>query len=154
MNLNKLFKEWSEQNLGKLAFRDSDSNKVSVAGFGNIETFAIACSDLSTAITTGTSKGYQRMPYDFTVIKVKASLIVASTSGTPTFDINESGVSILSTTITIDANEKTSDTAATAAVIADTVLAKDAEITVDIDVAGTGAKGVIVYIIGYATGAA
>jgi hypothetical protein len=44
--------------------------------------------------------------------------------------------------------EKTSTTAATPAVISDSALADDAEITIDIDGAGTGAKGLKVYLIG------
>jgi hypothetical protein len=63
-------------------------------------------------------------------------------------DINEGGTTILSTKLTIDANEKTSTTAATAAVISDSALADDAEITFDIDVAGTGAKGLKVWLLG------
>lgn len=113
------------------------------------ETLAIAVSDETTAITTGTAKVTFRMPYAFTLTAVRASLTTASSSGTPTFDINEGGTTILSTKLTIDANEKTSTTAATAAVISDTALADDAEITIDIDVAGTGAKGAKVYLIGY-----
>jgi hypothetical protein len=88
------------------------------------------------------------MPFAMNVTAVRASLSTASTSGLPTFDINECGVSILSTVITVDANEKTSTTAATPPVISDTALADDAEITIDIDVAGTGAKGAKIYIIG------
>ena len=65
----------------------------------------------------------------------------ASTSGIPAIDINVNNTSIFSTTLTIDANEKTSTTAATAAVLSTTTIADDAEITVDIDTAGTGAKG-------------
>jgi hypothetical protein len=91
------------------------------------------------------------MPFAMTLTSVRASLTTASTSGTPTFDINESGSTILSTKITIDANEKTSTTAATAPVISDTSLADDAEMTIDIDVAGTGAKGAKVYLIGRRT---
>jgi len=113
------------------------------------ETIAIAVSDETTAITTGTDKVKFRMPYAFTVTAVRASLSTASSSGLPTFDINESGTTILSTKLSIDANEKTSTTAATAAVISDTALADDAEITIDIDVAGTGAKGAKIYLIGY-----
>ena len=113
------------------------------------ETLAIAISDETTAITTGTAKVTFRMPYAFKVTAVRASVTSASTSGTPTFDINEAGTSILSTKLTIDANEKTSTTAATAAVISDADIADDAEITIDIDTAGTGAKGAKVYLIGY-----
>jgi hypothetical protein len=102
-----------------------------------------AISDQSTAITTGTAKFTTRFPA-CTVLAVRASLNTASSSGIPTVDINEAGTTILSTKLTIDANEKTSTTAATAAVISDSTIADDAEITFDIDTAGTGAKGLIV----------
>lgn len=110
----------------------------------------IACSDETTALTTGTAKVTFRMPYAFTLSGVRASVTTAPTGATLTVDINEGGVSILSTKLTIDASEKTSTTAATAAVISDTALADDAEITIDIDqigstVAGAGLK---VYLIG------
>jgi len=56
---------------------------------------------------------------------------------------------ILSTKLTIDNTEKTSTTAATAAVISDTALADDAEITIDIDQIGDGtAKGLKITLIG------
>lgn len=113
------------------------------------EHIQIAVGDETTAITTGTSKVTFRMPYAFTILEVRASLNTASSSGIPTVDINEGGTSILSTKLTIDANEKTSTTAATAAVISDSTLADDAEMTIDIDVAGTGAKGLKVVLIGY-----
>jgi hypothetical protein len=115
---------------------------------GPAEVIGIAVSDEETALTTGTAKVTFRMPFAMTLTAVRASLTTASTSGLPTFDINEGGTTILSTKLTIDANEKTSTTAATAAVISDTGLADDAEITIDIDVAGTGAKGAKVYLIG------
>jgi hypothetical protein len=83
-----------------------------------------------------------------TVTAVRASVNTASSSGTPTVDINEAGSTILSTKLTIDANEKTSTSAASAAVISDSALADDAEMTLDHDVAGTGAKGMKVCIIG------
>lgn len=114
-----------------------------------LESFVIACSDETTAITTGTAKVTFRMPYAFTLTGVRASLSTASSSGNPAVDINEGGVSIFSTTLTIDANEKTSTTATTAAVISDSSLADDAEITIDIDTAGTGAKGLKVTMLGY-----
>jgi hypothetical protein len=115
---------------------------------GPAEVIGIAVSDEETALTTGTAKVTFRMPFAMTLTAVRASLTTASTSGLPTFDINEGGTTILSTKLTIDANEKTSTTAATAAVISDSALADDAEITIDIDVAGTGAKGAKVYLIG------
>lgn len=113
-----------------------------------IEPIIVALGDESAAITTGNAKVTMRMPYAFTLSAVRASLTTASSAGLPTVDINEGGVSILSTKLTIDATELTSTTAATAAVISDANLADDAEITFDIDVAGTGAKGLKVVLIG------
>jgi len=115
-----------------------------------IESFAVAASDETTALTTGTAKVTFRMPYAFTLSAVRASVTTAPTGATLTVDINESGTSILSTKLTIDAGEKTSTTAATPPVISDSALADDAEITIDIDqigstVAGAGLK---VYLIG------
>ena len=110
----------------------------------------IACSDEVTALTSGTAKVTFRMPYAFTLSKVRASLTTPQTSGSIlTIDINEGGTSILSTKLTIDNTEKTSTTAAAPAVISDTSLADDAEITIDLDQIGDGtAKGLKVYLIG------
>jgi hypothetical protein len=109
-----------------------------------------ACSDETTALTTGTAKVTFRIPYAMTVYEVRASLTTAQASGSIfTVDINESGTSILSTKLTIDNTEKTSVTAATPAVISDSSLADDAEITVDIDQIGNGtAKGLKITLIG------
>jgi len=111
---------------------------------------AIPCSDYSTNLTTGTAKATFRMPHAMTVTAVRASLSTAQSAGSIfTVDINEAGTTILSTKLTIDNTEKTSVTAATAAVISDSALADDAEITVDIDQVGTaGARGLVVYLIG------
>jgi hypothetical protein len=110
----------------------------------------LSCSDLTTSITTGTTKAYFRSPLAFTLTDVRASLLTAQTSGNIfTVDINETGVSILSTKLTIDNTEKTSVTAATPAVISDTAIGNDSEITIDVDQIGDGtAKGLIVTLIG------
>lgn len=103
----------------------------------------IAISDETTNITTGTAKVTWRAPYAMTLTQIpRASLATASTSGNPTVDINEAGTSVLGVNkLSIDANELTSVTAATPTTLADTAIADDAIITFDIDVAGTGAKG-------------
>ena len=111
------------------------------------DAFIIAISDETTAHTTGTAKVTFRAPYAFTITSVKGSLTTVSSSGVPTWDINETGTTILSTKLTIDASEKTSTTAATAAVVSDAAIAADAEITIDIDTAGTGAAGGKITII-------
>lgn len=116
----------------------------------SLEAIIVAVGDETTAITTGTAKVTFRMPYAFTLTEIpRASLNVVSSSGTPTFDINESGVSVLGANkLSIDANEKTSTTAAVPTTLADTSIADDAEMTIDIDVQGTGAAGPKIYIIG------
>lgn len=110
----------------------------------------LAASDETTALTTGTAKVTFRMPFRMTLTQVRASLTTAQTSGSIfTVDINENGVSVLSTKLTIDNTEKTSQTAATPAVISDSLLGDDAEITVDIDQIGDGtAKGLKITLIG------
>lgn len=116
-----------------------------------VQSIVVACSDETTALTTGTAKLTFRMPYAFTLTGVRASLTTAQASGSIlTVDINEAGSTILSTKLTIDNTEKTSTTAATPPVISDTALADDAEITIDIDQVGDGtAKGLKVTLIGY-----
>ena len=104
--------------------------------------------DETTTIGTGTPVFTFRMPYAFTVTEVRASLVTASSSGTVDIDVNDGGTTIFSTGLTIDANETTSVTAATPAVISDSALADDAEITIDVDAAGTGAVGLRVMLIG------
>lgn len=122
-------------------------NDTRLVNAGKVE-IGIAISDETTALTTGTAKATFRMPHALTLTAVRLSLTTASSSGLPTIDINESGTTVISTKLTCDATEKTSTTAATAAVISDSALADDAEITIDIDVAGTGATGAKVWLIG------
>lgn len=113
------------------------------------ESIILAPSDETTALTTGVGKMTFRMPYAFTLTAVRASVTTAPTGSTLIVDINEGGSTILSTKLSIDASEKTSTTAASAAVISDTALADDAEITIDIDqigstIAGAGLKVVLI----------
>jgi hypothetical protein len=133
-------------------YTDADSSSWVIANAPPVSTrtefFTVAVSDETTAITTGVAKTTFRMPFALTLSEMRASLSTASSSGIPTIDVNEGGVSIFSTRLTIDAGEKTSITAAAAAVISDTALADDAEITIDIDVAGTGARGLKVTFLG------
>lgn len=124
---------------------------ITASGSAPTESIIIAAGDETTALSTGTAKVTFRMPYAFTLTGIRASLTTAQTSGSIlTVDVNEGGLSILSTKLTIDNTEKTSVTAATAAVISDAALADDAEITIDIDQIGDGtAKGLKVILIGH-----
>lgn len=110
-----------------------------------------ACSDETTAITAGTNKITFRLPTAFTLTGVRASLTTAQASGSIfTVDINLGGVSILSTKLTIDNTEKTSVTATTPAVISNTTMTDDGEITVDVDQIGNGtATGLKITLIGF-----
>ena len=73
-----------------------------------------------------------------------------STSGIPTFQIHNvtDAVDMLSTKLTIDANEQNSSTAATAAVVNATYqeVATGDRIRFDCDVAGTGCKGITLHL--------
>ncbi len=105
----------------------------------------VAISDETTALTTGTAKVTFRMPCAMTLTDVRASVTTAPTGSTLIIDIKESGTTIFSTKLSIDASAKTSTTAATPKVLSDTSLADDAEITINIDqigstIAGAGAK--------------
>jgi hypothetical protein len=110
----------------------------------------VACSDETTALTTGTEKMTFRMPHAMTLTNVRASLTTAQTSGLVVkVDINQNGSSILGTTLSIDNTEKTSVTATFPATITTSALIDDAEITIDIDQIGDGtAKGLKIGLIG------
>lgn len=117
------------------------------------EAIVIACSAEAEALTAGTDKVKLRMPFGFTLTAVRASLSTAQTGGNIfTIDINEGGVSILSTKLTIDNGETTSVDAAAQPVMSDTALADNAEISIDVDQIGDGtAKGLKVTLIGRKT---
>jgi len=110
-----------------------------------VRTLQVAVSDETTDLETGSVKVTFRMPYAFTLTDIRASVTTAPTDADLVIDVNEAGVSILSTKLTIDGGDKTSVGSAVPVVISDTALADDAEITVDIDqigstIAGAGLK--------------
>ncbi len=116
-----------------------------------LEAITIDVGDESTDLTAATGKKFFRMPYAFTLVGVRASVNTAPVGSTIIVDINDGGTTVLSTKLTIDAAEKTSTTAAAAAVISDSALADDAEISIDIDQIGSGTagKGLKVVLLGY-----
>jgi hypothetical protein len=101
----------------------------------------VALGDEATALTAGVAKVTIRSPYAFTLTSVKSSVNTAPTDATLIVDINEAGVTLLSTKLSIDATEKTSATAAVPVVISDAAIADDAEISFDIDQIGSGVAG-------------
>jgi hypothetical protein len=140
-----------------LASSDNDTSVPTTAAVINavqekIESFVVAASDETTAITANADKVTFRMPYAFTVTEVFCSLNVANASGADTqVDINENNVSILSTPITFDDTETTTLTAAVPPVISDASIAKGAEVEIDVDAAGGSglAAGLKCNIIGH-----
>lgn len=106
-------------------------------------------------LTTGDGQVYYPVPAvlnGLSVTAVAAYAVVASSSGAITVQIarDRGGtvVDVLSTTLTIDANEKSSATAATAAVIntSNDDLATGDLLRVDLDSAGTGASRLMVQV--------
>lgn len=97
----------------------------------------------------GASLAKWRVPVAATLLGVEMWMATGPTGSVATVDINEAGVSVLSTKLTIDANETTSNTAAAAAVISDAALAAGAEMTIDFDGVGasTPGKGTVVRLI-------
>lgn len=128
-------------------------------GFGTMswtpatQSMIIAVSDETTPLTTGAAKVTFRMPYDFQLSEVRASVTTAPIGSEITVDINEAGSTILGDKIDIDDGTTSSTDAATQPTITDAVLADTAEITIDIDAVGSGTAGagLKVYLIGVKT---
>lgn len=117
------------------------------SGLGLKQEYCYAGSDFNTtALTAATDVAIEYLPAAFTVTAVRAYVRTAP-SGLLTIDINEANTSILSTKLTIDSGEKTSGTAATAAVISDSSIAANAEIDMDID-STTAGKGLVICLEG------
>ena len=119
------------------------------AGATTDRTVQIKLMDDATILTTGDAKFTFAISAELNGMNLAdadAYVTTVSSSGTPTIqirDLTNGNVDMLSTPITIDANENTSYTAATPAVIntANDNVATGDLLTVDVDVAGTGAKG-------------
>ena len=124
---------------------DSDG-RITAASSG-VLSMIIACSDETSNLSTGTAKVTFRAPHAMTITGVRANVNSASAGAAVQVDINDNGISIFSTPLTIDAGEETSVTAAVPAVITNNAFADDDEITIDIDAVGTTpAKGLKVHI--------
>lgn len=101
--------------------------------------------------TTGDGKAYWFVPFELDgcdLVSVSMGVTTVSSSGIPTVQINNQSqtADMLSTKLTVDASETHSKTAATAATIdtGNDDVAYGDMIRFDIDVAGTGTKGICV----------
>lgn len=104
--------------------------------------------DDTTGLTAGDGKVIFCVPFEFdgaVLVQAESYITTASSAGLPTVQIRNvtTGLDMLSTKASIDVGEFTSFTAAAPAVVnaANATVAKGDRIAVDIDVAGTGAKG-------------
>jgi hypothetical protein len=121
------------------------------AAVGNRVVTLLVSDPNGSAITTGDGKAYYPVPSTLNgmnLVSVAAFLTTTSSSGIPTVQIHNltQTADMLTTKLTIDAGELTSATAATPAVIdtGNDDVATGNMLRIDIDVAGTGAKGLIV----------
>jgi len=112
---------------------------------GGYEIKVIADTDV---LSTGDGQVVFEIPADLggtNLVSVRAYVTTVSSSGLPTVQIRNvtQAVDMLSTKVTIDASEKSSRTATTPAVIdtANDDVADGDQIAIDVDVAGTGARG-------------
>lgn len=106
------------------------------------------------AVTVGDGAFILEVPADLdgTSLRVVSAFVTTvSSSGKPTVqirNITQSNTDLLSTRVTIDAHETSSQTAAIPPVIDETVnrVAAGDLLAIDVDVAGTGAKGLGVHL--------
>ena len=137
---------------GTMTFADGGATLATIASLRQ-ESFMLACSDETTALTTGVKVTF-RMPYAFTLTSVKASVTTAPTTSDLIVDIDDSGSSIFTTDLlTIDDGDTTSVGSGTTPNITDASLAADAVIVIDITQIGSGTAGagLKVTLIGHQT---
>lgn len=111
------------------------------AALAAMDQLGIAVSDENSLLVAGMAKITFRMPYPMTLTAVRANVNTAPTGSTLIVDINRNGTTVLSTKLSIDAGEKTSQSAATPPVISVSALSDDDEITIDIDQVGSAVAG-------------
>lgn len=141
----------ADVNTGTSTTTDITPDALAGSNFGKAVVTILVSDPAGSAITTGDGKAYYRVPSTLNgmnLVAVAAALTTVSSSGIPTVQIANvtDAVDMLSTKLTIDASETDSSTATAAAVIdatKDDVATADM-LRIDIDVAGTGAKGLMV----------
>lgn len=114
------------------------------------EHLTIALGDETTEIEALPARVTFRAPFGMYLTRLRATLNTPGGVGEDTiFDVSVNDASILSTKVSIDGGEETSDTAATPAVISDDFIPDNAEVSIDIDQvgenAGTGPKMTFYY---------
>lgn len=142
--------------MGALKVRSADGTSWEYVGRdgseGDVDVEIPVTADNAT-LATGDGQRYFWVPASLNgrnLVRAEAMVSTVSSSGTPTVQISNvtDAVDMLSTKITIDVSEKTSYTAATPSVV-DTAhddVATGDQLSIDVDVAGTGTKGLTVVL--------
>ena len=113
----------------------------------DIQSFQIAMSDETTALTTGTSVTSFMVPNDFVVTEVMMFVNTAPVGSALIVDVNLSGSTIFSTRPQIDAGSSTSQGSVVTPVLGTTSFSKWNILTLDIDQVGSGTAGAGLKII-------
>lgn len=105
--------------------------------------------DTVSTVDIRTKLAFFSVPWTKKLVEVQAIVDTAGTTGPVTVDINKNGTTVLSTKITIDSAETSSETAATPPVISVPSVDKDDIYTIDVDTTrtGTDALGLAVRMI-------
>ena len=125
-------------------------------GAGNIAptlSFIVSLTAEDGDLTVADNLAQIRLPFAFTLTEVRAFVNTAPTGAALTFDITMNSSTILSTLLTIDVSEKTSEDAATPPVISTAALTDDSIIGFNCDVIGSSnsGAGAKIMLIGYET---
>ncbi len=126
-------------NTTKVSYTDAALVSTINSNYKKVE-IAYACSDETSDLTLGNLISI-RMPFAMTLTEIRISLNNAPTISKVIVDVKESGVSILSTLLSIDTEELTSVTASVPAVISDVNLADDALLVISTTQLGSGDVG-------------
>jgi len=116
----------------------------------NIETIGIACSDMTTVLTTGEKVAFD-IPFSIVLTRVYASLAVAPTVSALTIDVEDEGTSLLNAVLSIGTSNNNAETSTFAAAASTYALTKGDRITIDIDSVGSSNAGLVVFLEGYRT---
>lgn len=116
------------------------------------ETFCVAASDETTALTSGTAKVTFRAPWAFTLTGARASVVTAPTGQSLIADVMEGGTSVMTTNkLEIEASETTTVDATTQPTITDSAIADDAILRIDITQVGSSVAGAGLKVCLYGT---
>ena len=124
---------------------DSTQGWIPMFGAAVAEACMVACSDETTALTTGLKRTFY-LPYSVEIDEVIADVVTAPSGSGLTADVKVNGTSILSTKPIIEAGE-TSSLTGTAAVVSTAAHSKGAKVTLHIDSVGTSAAGLKITLV-------